>query len=424
MFYCQLFVLLPFSTCFYLLGVFKSHHRNANEMWSERDGITLCRATMSFKRFAQLKMAFRFDDSRRRDRRDKLAAVRHIVAAFNLAIRNNYTPGPFLCVDEMLIEFHGRVSFRQYIPTKPGKFGIKVFWCVDAENTMPVKCIVYIGEGTIPHNQRTFSHNIVMNLVEEYLDAGRNVTGDNFFTSHALITELSNRQTTYLGTVRHNKREIPPAAKTITNRIRGDTKHYYTDNLTLCSFWDKSTKPVLLLSTMHRAQPNTRSREDGKSAVILDYNKTKSGVDNLDKLVRGYSSKRKCRRWPYGVAMTLVDVSVIAALKMVIAQCHSTDDHYTFKRELAYELCQSLMHRRIRQPRLRPTVLTALRQVGMVAPEPVRQVIGAQHADKPGRCGFCTRQNDKKTRVLCVSCGKFTCQDHCVSKCHECSQND
>ncbi len=58
---------------------------------------------MSFKRFKQIKMAFRFDD--------KLAPVRDIIIAFNNALHENYTPGLFLCVNEILIEFHGRVNF-------------------------------------------------------------------------------------------------------------------------------------------------------------------------------------------------------------------------------------------------------------------------------------------------------------------------
>lgn len=407
-----------------LAGVFKAYHRNTRELWSERDGHSLFRATMSFKRFAQLKMAFRFDDSRRRDRDDKLAAVRHIVSSLNLAINANYKPGPFLCVDEMLVEFHGRVSFRQYIPTKPGKFGIKIFWCVDVENTMPLKCIVYIGAGTIADDVRTFTHRLVMELVKDYLDAGRNVTGDNLFTSEPLMTELCAKRTTYLGTCRINKRELPPASKSITNRTRGDTRHYYTNQMTLCSFWDKGRKPVILLSSMHGAQPNTRSIEDGKSDVVLSYNQTKSGVDNLDKLVRGYRCKRKCRRWPYAVAMTLVDVAVVASFKMMVSQSGCVDDHYTFKRELAYELCKPLMERRIQLPRLRTTVKTALRHVGLVVPEPARPAVGAQRADKPGRCDWCPRHLDKKTRVLCVSCAKFTCVDHCMSKCVECTQNN
>ena len=79
-----------------------------------------------------------------------------------------YTPGPYLTVDEMLVEFHGRVSFRQYIPTKPGKFGIKIFWLVDADTSMPLTFVIYIGSATLEANwheeHANFAEAIVMQL--------------------------------------------------------------------------------------------------------------------------------------------------------------------------------------------------------------------------------------------------------------------
>ena len=121
--------ILAFIGLHLLAGVFKAHHRDLRELWTHRDGHLCFRATMSCERFLQLKKAFRFDDSRRRDTTDKLSPVHNMVEAFNATLKSVYTPGPFLCVDEMLVEFHGRVQFRQYMymPAKPGKFGIKSF---------------------------------------------------------------------------------------------------------------------------------------------------------------------------------------------------------------------------------------------------------------------------------------------------------
>lgn len=92
--------------------------------------------------------------------------------------------------------------------------------------------------------------------------------------------------------------------------VKGDTVHFYAEGSTLCSFWDKGRSPVLLLSTQHSGQQN---RVEGKPPIVEFYNSTKSGVDNLDKLVRTYPSKRKCRRWPYSVVMSLFDSCIIAA---------------------------------------------------------------------------------------------------------------
>ena len=42
-------------------------------------------------------------------------------------LRQPFEPSANLTVDEQLVEFHGRVRFKQYIDSKPGKFGIKTF---------------------------------------------------------------------------------------------------------------------------------------------------------------------------------------------------------------------------------------------------------------------------------------------------------
>ena len=145
--------ILAFIGLHLLAGVFKAHHRDIRELWSQRDDHFRFRATMSCERFQQLKKAFRCDDSRRRNRGDKLAPIRHVVEQFNEVLRSIYTPGPYLCVDEMLVEFHDRVQFRQYMPAKPGKFGIKIYWIVDVETGMPLKCVVYIGTGTLAEGE-------------------------------------------------------------------------------------------------------------------------------------------------------------------------------------------------------------------------------------------------------------------------------
>ena len=70
---------------------------------------------MSIERFKQLKSAFRLDDPQRHDREDVLAPVRQCVDQLNSSLKEAYTPGPFLTVDEQLIEFHGRIRFQRYI---------------------------------------------------------------------------------------------------------------------------------------------------------------------------------------------------------------------------------------------------------------------------------------------------------------------
>jgi hypothetical protein len=49
---------------------------------------------------------------------------------------------------------------------------------------------------------------------------------------------------------------------------------------------------VLLMSTLHR-DGKICGQEQQETEIIIDYNVTKGGVDNLDTLMTGYSCKRR-----------------------------------------------------------------------------------------------------------------------------------
>jgi hypothetical protein len=60
--------------------------------------------------------------------------------------RDSYHPSKYLTVDEMLLNYQGRCSFRMYIPSKASKFGIKIFCAVDPKTMYLVNSSVYLGK--------------------------------------------------------------------------------------------------------------------------------------------------------------------------------------------------------------------------------------------------------------------------------------
>ena len=59
---------------------------------------------------------------------DVLLHVRTIFDIVQQACKTKYNPHQNQSIDEAMIAFRGRLSFRQYLPLKPTKYGIKV-WC-------------------------------------------------------------------------------------------------------------------------------------------------------------------------------------------------------------------------------------------------------------------------------------------------------
>jgi hypothetical protein len=55
-----------------------------------------------------------------------------------------YNPGPNITVDEQLMPFRGRCPFRQYIPSKPAKYRIKIWAVCDAASSYVWNLRVYM----------------------------------------------------------------------------------------------------------------------------------------------------------------------------------------------------------------------------------------------------------------------------------------
>ena len=132
-----------------------------------------------------------------------------------------------------------------------------------------------------------------MKVVAPFLNKGYNITADNWFTNSSLAQRLAIKNTTIIGSLRNNSRDVPGYAKDISQRVKKSSVYYKSNDQLLLSFWDKGPKPVVLLSTIHTFGLN---EANGLPEMVSYYNSTRSGVDNMDHMVRFFSSKRKCFR--------------------------------------------------------------------------------------------------------------------------------
>jgi hypothetical protein len=96
--------------------------------------------------------ALRFDDREKRSKTannkwvDKFVHMREVYNIFATNCQNNYNPNKCLTIDEMLLPFRGRCSFRMFIPSKAAKYGIKIFCMVDPKAMYLVNSSVYLGK--------------------------------------------------------------------------------------------------------------------------------------------------------------------------------------------------------------------------------------------------------------------------------------
>ncbi|XP_028409257.1 piggyBac transposable element-derived protein 4-like [Dendronephthya gigantea] len=104
------------------------------------------KTTIPLRRFWILKKYFHISDPRQENATDKLTKIRPLISKLENAFQNAYVPGKNISIDEGLVKFNGRLSFKQYMPKKPNKFGIKVWMLADSDTYYVPRFQVYLGK--------------------------------------------------------------------------------------------------------------------------------------------------------------------------------------------------------------------------------------------------------------------------------------
>ncbi|XP_061899232.1 uncharacterized protein LOC133647122 [Entelurus aequoreus] len=363
------------------------------DCWSKNLGSPQIIETMSRGRFQNIMHHLRFDDRDTRSERaqtDKFAAISNIWGLFATNCITSYIPGQHITIDQQLFPSKTRCCFLQYIASKPDKFGIKFWVARDLKTKYVCNILPYLGkDDTRPRGERV-SESVVMRLMEPFLDKGRNVTTDNFFTSLSLAKRLLSRNTTILGTVNKIRKEIPPSTRQMY-RDEFTTQVFSTTGASLTVYAPKRRKTVYVLSSMH-STIQTQDTTKKKPNTITQYNTTKCGVDVMDQMVRGYTVRAGTRRWPVAVFYNMIDIAALNAHVLYQLCTGRQERRVDFLLELAKELAHS--------------------HVGMKKAQKeqlFRQQRSTPQLGKRAKCQAKIQCKDNRATVRCVDCYRYTC---------------
>lgn len=408
----------------YMAGVSHVNRQNRDDIWKRNGyGIEIFHLTMSEQRFKFLLRCIRFDDKDTRMERtafDKLAAIRAIFDIFVTNCKNGYCLSAYVTIDEMLAGFRGKCNFRQYIPSKPNKYGIKILAMCDAKMFYTSIMEVYVGKQPDgPYKISNSSYDVVTRLCQHILGTGRNVTIDNWFTSLPLVkTLLSDFKLTVIGTIRKNKRELPVEFSKPVSRPEKSSMFGFRNECTLVSYIPKKGKNVLLVSSLHHSDDiNNETGDLQKPEMVTEYNKTKGGVDVVDKLVSSYDCARNTRRWPMVIFYTMLNVAGINAQVIFTSNNPETKIlRRNFLRELADNLIRPYLQRRVSLTNIPRSLQIRLKEVCGIENDNQENVI-------PGRCSYCGWKKNRKTRFSCFQCNTYMCLEHITAICSTCKEN-
>ena len=256
---------------------------------------------------------------RRQPGHDKLAHIRPILENIRVKLKAEYRPHRETSVDEAMIAFTGRLGFKQYVPLKPTKRGIKVWMRADPHNGYVNDLQVYTGkENDVP--ERGLGERIVKDLTRDIWGQNHHVYCDNYFTTVPLFEELLDNSTYACGTIRANRKGLPPFVVQGKLKKQGDLRQQQKGNPVATAWHDKRT--VLLLTTNANPTKNTtvlRKQKDGSvrdvpcPEAIKNYTQNMNGVDRADQLRATYSIARKASKWWKYVFWFLVDVVICSS---------------------------------------------------------------------------------------------------------------
>ena len=413
-------------------GADRDNLSSVESLFTPSDSRPFYRCAVSKNRLKLFLRHVTFDNKNTRIERqktDKLAAIREMWNLFELNLAKNYVPSESLTIDEQLYPFRGYVPGRSYMPMKPAKYGTKLFWICDAKNGYALQSIPYCGK---LNNEREvgLAENVVLKLSERYFNSGRNIFMDRFFSSHSVARKLLEKGLTMTGTIKQNRREVPPTFRCVKSRDTFSTKELWDgeNRIMLLSYVPKRNKNVLMISSMHSHPGVNFNRDDMKPDVIDDYNHGKGGVDVLDSRIEDFTCKRMTRRYPLIFFFLMLDVALVNSyLVLKESKENYTADRKTFIKMVSESLASEFMVSRYNSPKIFSQLKNSFalitihpihhQRLPVADPHtrhgPAGDVSRSTGMQKVGKCQIAKCR--KSTRHACAKCAVNICSEHKVT---------
>lgn len=135
-----------------VIGLHKSRKRSIKSLWTSEyfHRVPFYSTVMPRDRFCAIQKHLRFDDPKARASKiestgDKLTPIRDLFEELRVNCMRSYAPSKTVTIDERLIPFRGKCSFKVYMPSKPSKYGMKMWVMADTPNSYACNFQMYFG---------------------------------------------------------------------------------------------------------------------------------------------------------------------------------------------------------------------------------------------------------------------------------------
>jgi hypothetical protein len=351
---------------------------------------------------------------------DPMQKIRPILDIVDPTYLNVYCPGQKICIDETMIKFKGRLYFKQFMPAKPTRWGIKQFALSESKTGYLLKCLTYTGQSTFPTVPGVgMTEQVCVGLCEGFENFGHKLYVDNFYTSPSLFLKLKDSGIGCCGTARAGRKHMPrDIHPNILATAKGDPPIYMrSDDLIACAWHD--TKRLTMLSTIHtnnvinkvirsRNHPGGR-RDVDKPVMVEDYNQHMSGVDIMDQRLGTYAYPHKCYKWYMAVYHRVREVAASNGYVIYRTVAQREGDKVMTPKEFRKQVIAGLL-----EDYVKPTRNTPIQGLNAQTVNRLEDRHFMAKYDIPNYrpdCTVCSERphNRKQTKFYCMECNKPFC---------------
>jgi len=383
--------------------------------WSEAWGHPRITSLFSRDRFKQLLRFFRVVPAPvAAASRHPIPHVRALAEKLNASFAAHFTPTEQLTLDEAMCAWKGRSPIKQYIPSKPHKWGYKIY-CLASENYL-LHFEIYEGKEE-DASEHGATYDTVIRMVQQYHQQQLVLFTDNWFTSPTLADALAARGIRLCGSVNSRRKGMPAIPQAEVRALgRGEWLQRQKGDMAVAVWKDQRTMWVLYnhCSPLDAASLQRWSEEGEKVSVgcpraIRDYFYGARSVDVLSQLHYAYVPGRKSMRsWPR-LAWWLLDVCILNAFQLwSIGQ--DRPGQLDFRIHLMHQLLEQL-----------PAEHKPRKHGGHPPPPHAAAAIHSSELSAEERdCKQCSHQpkNRKQTNYVCSACNAHLCLGECFRAYH------
>ena len=361
------------------------------------------------------------------DAYDKMFKIRPIVEHLNKMFPQYFHYSGHVVLDKSTVAMKNRDNCKQYNPSKPAKWGWKV-WSLcdgnDIEKPYLLSFSPYLGKKHTKVSKYGLYFDVVQKMTKPLRGSNVRLYTDSAYSSVRNLLYLKKHSIFVTCTVRQNSSGLHPSVKTCGKKMpRGYHKIFQDENdrlLTCCAWFD--TKPVRFISTA--SDPTIVSfvlrRVGGnyecisQPAIAANYQSKYESVDIMDFFCSKYSMARcSYRPWKYMFNFCLQASIVNAHILYTSTNKAPRRKNYTqtdFRLTLGKQMIGSFSVCKY-EPKLQPL---------FISPDASNErFINHENTRMPSQRGKVCRTHLKNFgNMQCTVYGCLSCNVHLCKRCH------